>query len=144
MRNTGRQCVRLIHMALLGAVTGAVLASFSGPSIARDMGHREIAPRQLIAPRPHPPRMIDSYVGRDQDRVRDAREAGEIKSFGEIRRRITKRFGGHIIDVDLDQDAAGSKHWVYRVRMLSNNGEVLLIRADATTGRVIDVKGKKK
>ena len=73
----------------------------------------------------------------------DAREAGEIKSFGEIRKKIEKRFGGHIIDVDLDQDDPGSKHSMYRVRVLSDNGQVLLVSADAVTGEIVDVKGKK-
>ncbi len=121
---------------------------------ARDMGRempgprdtpgpRDIEPRTFVAPRPQPPRVLNSYIGRDQDRVRDAREAGEIKSFGEIRRKITKRFGGHIIDVDLDQDDPGGKHSIYRVRVLSDNGEVLLVRADAVTGEIVDVEGKK-
>jgi hypothetical protein len=100
-------------------------------------------PRTLITPRPQPPRIIDSYIGRDQDRVREAREAGEIKSFGDIKRTITKQFGGHVIDVDLDQDDPSSKNWVYRVRMLSDNGKVLLIQANAATGQIIDVKGQK-
>jgi len=142
MRNQGLPTVRSIHAALAGAVLAAVLVVLPVAGDARDM-HRDVAPRGLIAPRPQPPRMIDSYIGRDQDRVRDAREAGEIKSFGEIRRQIKKRFGGHIIDVDLDQNEPGGKHSIYRVRVLSDNGEVLLVSADAVTGEIVDVKGKK-
>jgi uncharacterized membrane protein YkoI len=100
-------------------------------------------PRTLIAPRPQPPRVIDSYIGRDQDRVRDAREAGKIKSFGEIKRAITKKFNGHIIGVDLDQDDPSSKNWTYQVRMLSDNGKVVVVQANAATGEIIDVKGQK-
>ena len=142
MRNQGFSTLRSIHAVLAGAVLGAVLSVVPVAGEARDM-HRDIEPRGLIAPRPQPPRMIDSYIGRDQDRVRDAREAGEIKSFGEIRKKIEKRFGGHIIDVDLDQDDPGSKHSMYRVRVLSDNGQVLLVSADAVTGEIVDVKGQK-
>lgn len=150
MQHARRNPVRLVFSVLLGAVIG-VLLSWACTSVqARDMDHaaprelpREpIEPRTLIAPRPQPPRIIDSYIGRDQDRVRDAREAGEIKSFGEIRKKITKKYGGHIIDVDLDQDEASDKRWIYRVRMLADNGQVLLVRADAATGEIMDVKGK--
>jgi len=109
----------------------------------RDLPREPIEPRTLIVPRPQPPRIIDSYIGRDQDRVRDAREAGEIRSFGEIRKKINKKFDGHIIDVDLDQDEANDKHWIYRVRMLGDNGQVLVIRADAATGDIVDVQGKR-
>ena len=70
-------------------------------------------------------------------------EAGEIKPFGEIRRTITRQFGGHIIGVDLDQDDPSSKNWIYSVRMLSNNGKVLVIQANAATGKILDVKGEK-
>ena len=142
MRSKGLLTVRSIHAALVAALLGAVLSVLPAGTEARDM-HRDIEPRALIAPRPQPPRVINSYIGRDQDRVRDAREAGEIKSFGEIRRKIKKRFGGHIIDVDLDQDAPDSKHSIYRVRVLSDNGQVLLVSADAVTGDIVDVKGQK-
>ena len=140
MRNQGFLTSRSIHAVLAGAVLGAVLSVLPMGTQARDM-HRDVEPRGLITPRPQP--RIDSYIGRDQDRVRDAREAGEIKSFGEIRQKIRKRFGGHIIDVDLDQDAPGSKHSIYRVRVLSDNGQVLLVSADAVTGEIVDVKGQK-
>ena len=142
MRNQGFLTVQSIHAALAGAVLAVALAVLPVAGEARDR-HRDVAPQGLIAPRPQPPRLNDSYIGRDQDRVRDAREAGEIKSFGEIRRQIKKRFGGHIIDVDLDQNESGGKHSIYRVRVLSDNGEVLLVSADAVTGEIVDVKGKK-
>ena len=142
MRNQGLLTLRSICAMLAVAVLGAVLSVLPVGTQARDM-HRDIEPRGLIAPRPQPPRVIDSYIGRDQDRVRDAREAGEIKSFGEIRKKIKKRFGGHIIDVDLDQDDPGSKHSMYRVRVLSDDGQVLLVSADAVTGEIVDVKGNK-
>jgi Peptidase propeptide and YPEB domain len=146
MKDVRRQPLRFAISALIGAVAGVVLTWLCASAEARDMDRaapREIIePRALIAPRPQPPRIIDSYIGRDQDRVRDAREAGEIKSFGEIRKQITKRYGGHIIDVDLDQDDSNDKRWIYRVRMLADNGQVLLVRADAATGEIVDVKGK--
>lgn len=157
MRNRGLNPIFGVLAVLLGTVlTGPV-------TIARDVGRdipqphvpeprtvqpripepRVPEPRTFIAPRPQPPRVIDSYIGRDQDRVRDAREAGKIKSFGEIKRAITKKFNGHIIGVDLDQDDPSSKNWTYQVRMLSDNGKVVVVQANAATGEIIDVKGQK-
>lgn len=148
MRDSDLRIVRPFRAALFAAVVMTLAGLFAPLAVARDV-HRDIPeprvpePRTLITPRPQPPRIIDSYIGRDQDRVRDAREAGEIKSFGEIKRTITKQFGGHIIDVDLDQDDPSSKKWIYHVRMLSDNGKVLVIQANAATGKILDVKGQK-
>jgi hypothetical protein len=100
-------------------------------------------PPNVAAPQPQTPRVTDNYAGGEQDRVRQAREAGQIKSFGEIKKTITRRFNGHIIGVDLDQDDPSSKNWTYQVRMLSDNGKVVVVRANAATGEIVDVKGQK-
>jgi hypothetical protein len=152
MRNRGLNPIFGVLMLLLGTILlGPVTMA---RDVTRDIPQPRVVeprvpeprgpePRSVIVPRPQPPRVIDSYIGRDQDRVREAREAGQIKSFGEIKKTITRRFGGHVIGVDLDQDDPSTKNWIYRVRMLSDNGKVVVVQANAATGEVIDVKGQK-
>lgn len=85
----------------------------------------------------------DSYRrGRgDHDRtLRDYRE-GRIRPFAEIRRRVQRQVGGRILDARLDRR---NSPWIYRLRVLTDDGQVLAVRLNAQTGRILDVKGKRK
>ncbi len=77
----------------------------------------------------------------DHDRtLRDYRE-GRIRPFAEIRRRVQRKVGGRILDAQLDRR---NSPWIYRLRVLTDDGQVLAVRLNAQTGRIIDVKGKRK
>jgi len=77
----------------------------------------------------------------DHDRtLRDYRE-GRIRPFAEIRRRVQRTVGGRILDARLDRR---NSPWIYRLRVLTDDGQVLAVRLNAQTGRILDVKGKRK
>lgn len=75
------------------------------------------------------------------DRARQAVEAGEIRSLGEIRRTVQQRFNGRIVRMDLRENQGGGPSYVYDVRVLTQRGDVLSVDMDARTGRVLRVKG---
>lgn len=95
-------------------------------------------PRGPRADRPVPP----GFFSTEQDGAREAMQSGEIKSYAEIRALIASRFKGRIIGVDLDQTGRSSRSWVYHVRLLPENGNVLLISARAYDGAILSVKGR--
>lgn len=77
----------------------------------------------------------------EQDRTLDDLRQGRIKSFSDIRRRVSRRVDGRIIDAQLDRF---STPWVYKLRVLTENGEVLSVRVNAETGQVLNVAGGKR
>lgn len=76
----------------------------------------------------------------EQDRTLDDYRQGRIKPFSEIRRKVGQRIKGRVIDAQLDR---ASSPWVYHVRVLTDDGNVVAVRLDARTGRIMDVRGRK-
>ncbi len=77
----------------------------------------------------------------EQDRTLDDYRQGRIKPFSEIRRKVGQRIKGRVIDAQLDR---ASSPWVYNVRVLTDDGNVVAVRLDAQTGRIMEVKGRKR
>lgn len=77
----------------------------------------------------------------EQDRTLDDFRQGRIKPFSEIRRNVGQRIKGRVIDARLDR---ASSPWVYNVRVLTDDGNVVAVRLDAQTGRIMEVKGRKR
>ena len=59
-------------------------------------------------------------------------------SLKEVRRIVRRQFGGQILDSDLYQTDRG---WVYRVRVLMDDGRVMDVGVDGQTGQIIGVQG---
>ncbi|MFQ5534257.1 MAG: PepSY domain-containing protein [Sphingomonadales bacterium] len=134
------------HMAVIGAAL-IVAMVWGMAAAARPSGNRpgpgavvEHAKRMAQKPDRGP---ADQYrpTPRDHDRTLDDFRHGRIRPFSEIRRRVVRQIGGRIIDAELDRY---SKPWVYKVRVLTDDGNVLAVRLDAQSGRILKVTGQKK
>lgn len=77
----------------------------------------------------------------EQDRTLDDFRQGRIKPFSEIRRNVGRSVKGRVIDAQLDR---ASSPWVYNVRVLTDDGNVVAVRLDAQTGRIMEVRGRKR
>ena len=86
------------------------------------------------------PRMRSPRPPRTQDRARDAVRRGEIRPLEDVLARVQKRYPGRVLDVDLDRSRP---KWVYRLRVLTREGNVLRIAVDARTARIIGVRGRR-
>jgi uncharacterized membrane protein YkoI len=88
----------------------------------------------LLAPVAAPAEALDPKL-KDHDAARQAAQAGEIRSLGEIRSRVGARVGGQFVGSDLNMQ---SKR--YRLRYL-REGNVVEVDVDARTGNILSVDG---
>jgi hypothetical protein len=76
---------------------------------------------------------------RSHDCARRAVRAGLILPLGTILASVRARVRGRLVGVRLNGCRGGP--WIYRIRMLTDQGRVAVIRADARTGRILGVRG---
>ena len=74
------------------------------------------------------------WVDKDQDRAREEVETGRYVSLQSIIATCRARYGGRLIDADLDQ-----RSHRYNLLWEARDGRVLRIKADARTGRILRV-----
>ncbi len=79
-----------------------------------------------------------AWAASDQDRAREAVQSGQVKPLNQILKAVRKQYKGEVLDAQL-LDLGGM--WVYRVRVLTKDGQVLDIAVDGQNGRIIDVQG---
>jgi hypothetical protein len=80
----------------------------------------------------------------DYDRARRALLAGEIRPFGQIVGLLQWRCQARVIAVTLeDRGFIGPRHfWIYHLRMIRRNGDVLWLDVDAATTQVLRLWGR--
>jgi hypothetical protein len=71
----------------------------------------------------------------DQDRAQDGVRNGQIRPFAQIKSNLERRFGGRVLDVHMPNKGE------YVVKLLTSDGDVIVVQADPRTGRVLGVKG---
>ncbi len=82
-----------------------------------------------------------AYAQSEQDEAKAARDRGNIIPYGTISRRIEQSFGGRVVGQRVREFSAG--RWVYELRLLKNNGEVISVVVDAHTGEVLTSQGRR-
>lgn len=133
-------------IGMIGIVVAALLFGMPGPAFAIDPPGQEqntgkAKPRGLYPREERNQRALEQLMR--HDRARSAVRAGEIRPLGEIRQRVSRQFGGRIVGVDLIESGRRARNWIYDVRVLSRDGNVLAVQMDARTGRVLSVKGRR-
>jgi len=79
----------------------------------------------------------------DQDRARQALQAGEVLPLATILARVEREYAGKVLDVELDRDKDdGVARWVYKVKVLTPDGTRLKLQMDAKSGNLISRKRK--
>jgi uncharacterized membrane protein YkoI len=81
---------------------------------------------------------VPAHADSEQDRARAAVDAGDVKPLGQILRSVRQKYKGQVLDSQL-LDQGG--RWVYRVRLLTQDGKVLDIGVDGKSGQILDVQG---
>lgn len=83
---------------------------------------------------------VAGYAQSEQDDALGARKLEDVIPYGIIARQVESRFNGRVVGQKLRRGA--NKNWVYDLRILRNNGEVIYVVVNAHTGRVIRTKGR--
>ncbi|MFB9068848.1 PepSY domain-containing protein [Pseudofulvimonas gallinarii] len=72
---------------------------------------------------------------RDHERARAAVVAGERLPLSVILKTIEERFGGRVLEIDLEDDRGRP---VYEIEILDDRGRVLELDVDAATGEILE------
>lgn len=75
----------------------------------------------------------------DQDRALEAVERGEILPLAEILAIVDERFGGRVIEIELDRDDG---LYVYEMELVSAQGRLYEVYVDATNGQIIELEAE--
>jgi uncharacterized membrane protein YkoI len=73
----------------------------------------------------------------DQQRAREALQAGEILPLGAIIQSVNRQVEGRVLNAWLEKH--GKKGWTYRLKLLDREGNIVGVVADARTGEVLQV-----
>lgn len=74
---------------------------------------------------------------RDHDRARAALRAGEVLPLTTILERVAKQQPGQVLEVELERDDG---HWIYKLKLLHNDGALVKLKVDARDGLVLKRK----
>lgn len=134
-----------VTMTRFIALLLSLLLVTAGIDTAAFGGERAAAPwRPQLAQKKHPrgSKAVRPFrrAPPDHDKARDSMKRGLIKSFGDIRRIVQRRFGGKVIDADLDRSGTP---FIYNVRVLTDKGTVVAVRVNAQNGRILGSRGRR-
>lgn len=73
----------------------------------------------------------------DHDRARSAVEAGTALPLPALLEKLQRTHPGQVLELELERDDG---RWIYEVKLLHNNGQLLKIKLDAATGALLEVK----
>ena len=90
-----------------------------------------------VAPRAPRHRSKPSWGGRN--RAREGVRRGEIISLDRVMSVVQRRYPGRVLNVRLD-----GRRLIYHLRMLTHRGQVLRIKVNARTARIISVRGDRR
>jgi uncharacterized membrane protein YkoI len=84
-------------------------------------------------------------AGDEGHEIRRAVEAGEVIPIEQLFARIREEFEGWIVKAELERkNYGGAKGWVYEIKLLTPQGNVLKLKYDARTMELLKVKGRHK
>lgn len=75
----------------------------------------------------------------DHDRARAALQAGEILPLPVILERVRQAFAGDVLEVELETREGD---WLYKVRLLTPDGQLLRLDLDAGTADLLSARGR--
>lgn len=71
------------------------------------------------------------------DQLRAAVARGEALPLSELRRRLSERFPGEIVDIGVDREDG---RFIYEFKVLQRSGRVIEVDMDAATASILDVE----
>ena len=73
----------------------------------------------------------------DQQRAREALQAGEVMPLQEILGQVQQRVEGRILNVWLERADRGP--WIYRLKLLDHFGNIVGVIVDARSGHILQI-----
>jgi hypothetical protein len=73
----------------------------------------------------------------DHEKARAAVEAGQVLPLPTLLERLRRTHPGQVLELELERDDG---RWIYEVKLLQANGQLLKLEVDAATAQVLQVK----
>lgn len=67
---------------------------------------------------------------------------GDARPVHELLQRVRSKFAGTVLKVELEHEDEGDAPWVYEVKLLTPEGDVLELAYDAATLELMGLKGR--
>jgi Peptidase propeptide and YPEB domain len=77
----------------------------------------------------------------EQDRARAAVLAGEVLPLVKVLERLQRTHPGQVLEVELEREDG---RWVYEIKLLRDNGQLVKMHVDARTAAVLDVRSRQR
>ena len=75
----------------------------------------------------------------DHDRARAALQSGEVMPLAALLEQVQRSHPGQVLELELEHEDG---RWVYEIKLLANDGQLLKLDVDARTAQVLKVKRK--
>ncbi|QIL45356.1 peptidase [Acidovorax sp. HDW3] len=103
---------------------------------------------------PHPPRRTalallasvftlpawaDHGARHDHERARQALQQGRVLPLRQVLDGVERDYGGQVLKIEFESD---DDRFVYDIRLLQNDGQLVKLRVDAVDGKVLHIRRK--
>lgn len=79
----------------------------------------------------------------EQNNAREALRSGEVVSLGRILARVRAAYAGRVLEAELERGrGGGTAPWIYHVKLLTPQGNVIKLMLNAKTAIILAVKGR--
>jgi uncharacterized membrane protein YkoI len=78
----------------------------------------------------------------DEEAAEAALARGDARPVHELLQRVRSKFAGSVLKVELEHEGEGDALWVYEVKLLTLEGDVLELAYDAATLELIALEGR--
>jgi len=77
----------------------------------------------------------------DHNRARQALQAGQVLPLGKVLERLEREHPGQVLEVELEQEGG---RWVYEIKLLQPQGQLVKLKLDARTATLLPGKGSNR
>ena len=78
----------------------------------------------------------------DDEAAKAALARGDARPVEELLRRVEANFPGRVLKVELEDEGNGEVTWIYEVKLLTSEGDVLELEYDARSLELIALEGR--
>jgi uncharacterized membrane protein YkoI len=87
--------------------------------------------------------LAQAWADDEQEEAAEAALArGDARSIHDLLQRVGSQFAGSVLKIELEHEDDGKASWVYEVKLLTPQGDVLELAYDAATLELIGLEGR--
>jgi len=75
----------------------------------------------------------------DHERARAAVKAGEVLPLPVVLERLQRSHPGQVLEIEIERDQG---RWIYEIRLMQTDGQLLKLELDAATAQILKVRRK--